>query len=142
VLRFLNLLFQLNPYPAKVVNMVSPNNVSKWQMRFNSAFKVSIGSSVQSSVHIMVVNSCTLLQSWNNSFLGTTLNWKPSVIEMLIRHKHTHTHTQNFSDLSNVLFPETNFDGEFMFFSNFLIITPDKRLHFSSMIEFRLGWKC
>ena len=29
-----------NPYPANVENMVAPNNISKWQMGFNSAFKV------------------------------------------------------------------------------------------------------
>ena len=27
-----------NPYPANVENMVSPNNASKWQVGFNSAF--------------------------------------------------------------------------------------------------------
>jgi len=28
-----------NPYPANVENMVTSNNVSKWQMGFNSALK-------------------------------------------------------------------------------------------------------
>jgi hypothetical protein len=29
----------VNPYPANVENMVSPNNASKWHMGFNSVFK-------------------------------------------------------------------------------------------------------
>jgi hypothetical protein len=29
-----------NPYPANVENMVSSKNASRWQMGFNSAFKV------------------------------------------------------------------------------------------------------
>jgi hypothetical protein len=31
--------FMFNPYPANVEKMVPPNNASKWQMGFNSAFK-------------------------------------------------------------------------------------------------------
>ena len=33
------LLDDLNPYPANVEHMVTPNNASRWQMGFNSAFR-------------------------------------------------------------------------------------------------------
>jgi hypothetical protein len=41
------------------INVKSPNNISKWQMEFNSAFKGLIRKQIFSNVLLWLVQPCT-----------------------------------------------------------------------------------
>ena len=66
-----------------LVNVKSPNNISEWQMGFNSAFK---------GLNHAEKKFCpTFISLPDNSILRT--EWQFSEFMLLLAHTHTHTHT-------------------------------------------------
>ena len=73
------------------INVKSPNNISEWQMGFNSAFKLLTIVVVEKQYYILVYNSNSMYKSQSLVYLTTALHVSGVTITHLQEHKTTVT---------------------------------------------------